>query len=280
VKISIISGRSGAGKTICLHVLEDLGYYCIDNLPVHLLPHLIEHIIQNAEKIAIGLDARNLPTDLNQLSQLIQTVKSNGHQCQLIYLNADDSVLIKRFSETRRKHPLSNEHTSLQEALHIESSLLEPVADLADLQLDTSQLTTHQLRHIITQRVSAHRPELSLLLQSFGYKFGIPADSDFVFDVRFLSNPYWEPELRVLTGLDPKVHAFMDSKPETQEFIQQLSNFLSTWMPHFIASNRSYMTISIGCTGGQHRSVFIVDALEKRLIHDEVIVQVRHRELE
>lgn len=279
MKISIISGRSGSGKTICLHVLEDLGYYCIDNLPVTLLPNLLEHIQHNAPKVAIGLDARNLPDNLDQFNQIIADIKTKGHDCQIIYLDANDTVLLKRFSETRRKHPLSNVDTSLLEALQIEKKLLEPVTYLADLQVDTSQLTLHQLREVVTQRISVTHRGLSLLLQSFGYKFGVPLDSDFVFDVRFLPNPYWHPELRPFTGLDMNVQAYISEKPETSQFIQQLSDFLTTWIPHFKASNRSYMTISIGCTGGQHRSVFLVETLNKILASNHLEIQVRHREL-
>jgi len=279
MKISIISGRSGSGKTICLHVLEDLGFYCIDNLPVSLLPNLIEHIKFNAQKIAIGLDARNLPTSLDQFNELISQIKQQGHQCQIIYLDAEDAVLLKRFSETRRKHPLTNTNISLKEALRAEKKLLEPVTDLADLCLDTSSLSMHQLRDIVSQRIAEHKGELSLLLQSFGYKFGVPRDSDFVFDVRFLPNPYWQPELRPFTGMDSAVQNFILQKPETELFIQQLTSFLEQWIPSFIASNRSYMTISIGCTGGQHRSVFIAEKIKQRLENQQLPIQLRHREL-
>lgn len=279
MKISLISGRSGSGKTICLHVLEDLGYYCIDNLPVSLLSSLMAHIQHHAAKVAIGLDPRNLPPNVDSFQKILTTIKQSGHECQIIYLDAEDAVLLKRFSETRRKHPLSNDQTSLQEALQIEKRLLEQVADLADFRLDTSQLSMPELCTVVTERIAAHPRDLSLLLQSFGYKFGIPRDSDFIFDVRFLPNPYWEPELRRLTGKDPAVQRFITSKPEAQVFIQWLTDFLIRWLPHFKASNRTYMTISIGCTGGQHRSVFIVEQLRYNLKQQYTAIQMRHREL-
>ena len=279
MELSIISGRSGSGKSISLHVLEDLGYYCIDNLPVSLLPGLIEHIKENYDKVAIGIDARNLPHDLDQFHQTIKNITQNGLTLQIIYLDADDNTLLKRFSETRRKHPLSNKKISLHEAIQIEKKLLLPIAHLADLHIDTTQLTLHQLSQLISERVNKKSQHLSVLLQSFGYKYGIPTDSDFIFDVRFLPNPYWQMELRPFTGQDDIIQEFLADKPETGLFLQQVSEFLSTWIPHFEMNNRKYITISVGCTGGQHRSVFIIEKLFERLKNNSLEIQLRHREL-
>lgn len=279
MKIIILSGRSGSGKSISLHVLEDLGYYCIDNLPAPLLPTLIEHVKTNYHQIALGIDARNLPQNIDQFYDFIKTLQQSGHRCQIIYLDADDNTLIKRFSETRRKHPLTNHDVALQEAIKREKELLEPIAHLADLRVDTSYFTMQQLRELICERVFQEKPALSLLIQSFGYKFGIPQDSDFVFDVRCLPNPYWQPELRPYSGLDQQIANFLEKKPETLQILHYLEHFLDEWIPFFTVSNRSYMTISIGCTGGRHRSVYIAEKLLHYLNRHGKNIQMRHREL-
>ena len=277
--LSIISGRSGSGKSICLHVLEDLGYYCIDNLPVSLLPQLLEHIEHSYDKVGIGIDARNLPSDLDQFQKIITSLQRTDVNLQILYLDADENTLLKRFSETRRKHPLSDEKTSLQEAIQIEQQLLTPVAELANLQVDTSQFTLYQLRELICQHLGQRQKPMTVMLQSFGYKFGIPTDSDFTFDVRFLANPYWHPALRPLNGLDDEIQQFILQQPETEAYLSQLTHFLETLIPQFESSHRTYMTISIGCTGGQHRSVFIVEKLIERLATAPFTIQTRHREL-
>lgn len=279
MKLLIVSGRSGSGKSISLHVLEDLGYYCIDNLPASLLPQLITHVGSNYSELAIGIDARNLPYDLDQFNLILDDLKNAGVEVQIIYLDADDNTLLKRFSETRRKHPLSNANVSLQEAIQNEKLLLEPIAHLADLRVDTSQYNMHQLCELITARINKHPQQLSLLIQSFGYKFGVPPDSDFIFDVRCLPNPYWLPELRPLTGLAPKIQDFIASKPETQLMLEHLKKFFQTWIPYFESSNRNYMKIAIGCTGGQHRSVFIAEKLAEFLRQSGKDIQLRHREI-
>ncbi len=279
MKLIIVSGRSGSGKSISLHLLEDSGYYCIDNLPATLLLTLIEHIQDSYQKIAIGIDARNLPHDLDHFHQTILDVKKAGHDCQILYLDADNNTLFKRFSETRRKHPLTDTDTSLQEAIEQEKELLQPIAHLADFRLETSHLTLHQLRQTINNRICHTQNNFSLLLQSFGYKYGIPQDSDYIFDVRFLPNPYWQTELRQYTGLDKEIKNFLMQHTETTQHLNVLKDFLLNWIPLFIASNRSYMTISIGCTGGQHRSVFIANALAKLLKKNGQSSQLRHREL-
>lgn len=279
MRVVMVSGRSGSGKSICLHALEDAGFYCLDNLPLHLLPQLIEHMSVEQEAIALGIDARNLPKDLTDFYHIVNQIKDQGIVCELVYLDADDATLMKRFSETRRKHPLGTKERSLAETIQDEKLLLMPIAELADVRIDTSHYSVHQLRQAITSRVGAKNQGLSLLIESFGFKYGVPGDSDFVFDVRCLPNPYWEPELRAHHGMETPVIEFLASKPETASMLDDLFNFLSQWIPAFIQSHRNYLTIAIGCTGGQHRSVYVAEALAKRLrtIHPDL--QVRHREL-
>ncbi|NNM59739.1 MAG: RNase adapter RapZ [Legionellales bacterium] len=279
MNIIIVSGRSGSGKSITLHLLEDIEYYCIDNLPVSMLPTLASHLKNSYDKIAIGIDARNLPHDLDQFHHMLEKFYAAGNRCEIIYLDADDNTLIKRFSETRRKHPLSNQNISLAEAIEKEKRLLEPIAHMADLRVDTTNYTIYQLREILTSRINRENRSLSLLIQSFGYKFGVPSDSDYVFDIRCLPNPYWETELRHQTGLDLPVQEFLDKKPETEQMRRSLIDFLEMWIPQYEATNRTYMTISIGCTGGQHRSVYLAKLIYDHFSKTRKNVQMRHREL-
>lgn len=280
MKIIIVSGRSGSGKSISLHLLEDLGYYCIDNLPATLIPQLIGHLQDSYEKIAIGIDARNLPRDLDEFRNIIENFQKKSINCEIIYLDAEDATLIKRFNETRRKHPLSDKHTSLAEAILKEKSLLEPIAHLADLTIDTTHFNIHQLRDVIKLRIVKKDTELSLLIQSFGFKFGVPIDSDLVFDVRCLPNPYWHHELRPFTGQDAKIIEFLNKNNDSQALLNDITQYLERWIPKFQASNRNYMTVSIGCTGGQHRSVYIAEQLMKHFVKTSGNIQLRHRELE
>lgn len=280
MRLLIVSGRSGSGKTISLNTLEDLGYYCVDNLPVDLLPNLIDKLTLRHPRLAVSIDARNLPSNANELKEVISQLKKpdDGH-CSILYLDADDKILLKRFSETRRKHPLTNSHLSLQEAMQQERILLSPLSNMADISLDTSHLTTHQLCSLIRDKV-AQEPNsvLQLLLQSFGFKHGMPPEADFVFDVRCLPNPYWVPSLRNLTGLDTEVASYLSNESDVNLMIEDIMRFLENWVPRFQKDNRSYLTVGIGCTGGQHRSVYITHELEKRT-HDRYNVQVRHRDL-
>jgi UPF0042 nucleotide-binding protein len=280
MKITIISGRAGSGKSICLHVLEDFGYYCIDNLPVVLLPALIEQLKPHQKHVAINIDARNSTTDLEQFTQVIQTITSSN-TCEIIFFDADESVLLKRFSETRRKHPLSSTQTPLKEALAREAELLEPISYLANLRIDTSRLSVQQLRDLIIDRIISRTEQqgLSLLFQSFGYKFGVPLDADFTFDVRCLANPYWEPSLRSFNGLDNEVAHFLEQQPMTEKMLTDITQFLTTWLPEFENGNRNYLTVGIGCTGGQHRSVYIAEQLAKHFQKTHSNTQIRHREL-
>lgn len=279
MKIVIVTGRSGSGKSISLHLLEDMGYYCIDNLPASLIPSLVQYISQQYEKIAVGIDARNPPTDLNTFHDLIKNYKTSGVDCDVLYLDAEDHTLIKRFNETRRKHPLTNDKLSLQDAIKQEKKILDPIAHLADLVIDTTHYSHQELRDIIWARLGQKTTALSLLVQSFGFKFGVPSDSDFVFDVRMLPNPYWYPELRPYTGLDEKIQTFLGSKEETQKVLHELEDFLMKWIPYFEKSDKNYMTISIGCTGGIHRSVYVAKMLHQYLSTKREGVQIRHREL-
>ncbi|MEK8020446.1 MAG: RNase adapter RapZ [Candidatus Parabeggiatoa sp.] len=279
IKLIIVSGLSGAGKTIALHSLEDMDIYCIDNLPVGLLPTFIEQSSQYGkiyECVAVGIDARTLA--LHDVSALLQTLSDTHTGYQVLFLEADDTVLIKRFSETRRKHPLTKQNVPLVEAISLERQLLEPLACRADIRINTSLTHVHQLRDMIRLRVGLCRKQaFSLLFQSFGFKYGIPFDADFVFDVRCLPNPHWTTN-RNLTGRDLAVINFLEAQPQVQQMCQDLIAFLETWIAQFAADDRSYLTIAIGCTGGQHRSVYLANLVAQHFTQRYEVL-VRHREL-
>lgn len=285
MRLFIISGLSGSGKSIALQVLEDLGAYCIDNLPVGLLPAFVAqmptalHITY--ENAAVGIDARNLVHDFAHFSDMLEHIKPQGIDCQIFFLEADDATLLKRFSETRRKHPLTSRTNSLTEAINIEREMLKPIAMNADWRIDTSRTNIHQLRDLIRDRVGTRPTQsLSLLFMSFGYKHGVPGDADFVFDVRCLPNPHWEPELRARTGQDPQVVNYLEKQLHVNEMFMELKNFLETWLPRFEADNRNYLTVAIGCTGGQHRSVYLAERLTDHFRKNWSNVLTRHRELQ
>jgi len=270
-RLIIISGLSGAGKSIALHTLEDLGFYCIDNLPVNLLVELTKnfdnYLDKNHMQLAVGIDARLPVTSLNILPSSIEGLVNNGVQVQMVFLEADNSILAKRFSETRRKHPLSSDKIALSEAINKERNILSSLSDISDLKIDTSHTTVHDLRQLLRQQISGFSNEkLSLQLLSFGYKHGLPYDADFVFDVRVLPNPYWEKSLREFSGKDPAVIEFLSKQQPVNRMLDQIESFLREWIPQFEAGNRSYMTLAIGCTGGHHRSVFMVEHLAERLV--------------
>lgn len=284
MKLVIISGRSGSGKSTALHVLEDLGYYCIDNIPGGLLPALIEEMQQHQNEgrrqVAISVDARNLPANLKRFPDIIKSIDNTAIDYSIAYLDADDQSILTRFSSTRRKHPLSDESTSLEEAIRMESELLDPIATLADLKIDTTHLNLHQLRDIVTQKVARQSStNLALMFESFGFKRGVPADADLVFDVRCLPNPHWDANLREHNGTDSEIIAFFENHPIVEEMFDDICGYLEKWLPCFEANNRSYMTVAIGCTGGQHRSVYLAERLAKKFNQPASNVQVRHREL-
>jgi len=285
MKLVIISGLSGSGKTVALHTLEDEDYYCVDNLPLGLLPDFIDRVlnrtIQPYNQIAVGIDARSDADDLRKFNEIIEPLKNKKLKLEVIYLQADLPTLIKRFSDTRRKHPLTSKGLPLSEAIEIERSLLSEIASKADLYVDTTYTNVHQLRDFIKERVIKHAEAgLSLLFQSFGFKHGTPTDSDFVFDVRCLPNPHWEPNLRPKTGLDIDVIEFLQSEEEVNDMLKQISGFLQYWIPKFEQQNRYYLTVSIGCTGGQHRSVFIAQRLYDDFRSIVKNVSIRHREIQ
>ena len=282
MKLVVISGRSGSGKTTALHVLEDIGYYCVDNLPVSLLRQLMDELRQSTpavSMVAIGIDVRNSPAQLQKLPNVLRDLVQDGVDSQVIYLDADDETLIKRFSETRRKHPISNDTNTLREAIAREREILNPVSSSASLIIDTSLMTLHQLRDQIKSRVGEDIDSMAVLIESFGFKNGIPKDADLVFDVRCLPNPHWITSLRAKTGLDTEVQEYLASHETVREMIDDIIQYLDKWLPRFAANNRSYMTVSIGCTGGQHRSVYITEVLRQHLVKHFPNVQARHREL-
>jgi RNase adapter protein RapZ len=276
----IVSGLSGSGKTLALQALEDAGHYCIDNLPAVLLPEFAERVLGSGEKnVAIGLDARNraflveAPTALERLEKL-------GVRYRIIFLHADESVLVKRFKETRRRHPMAGADTSLLEAIRRERELLEPLARAASFRIDTTRTTPHDLRNQVRDFVRGEEtPGMTLLFESFGYKNGTPLDADFVFDVRCLPNPHWEPNLRQLTGLEQPVIEYMERHAEVHEMFEEVKRFLQTWLPRFEREDRTYVTIALGCTGGMHRSVYLVNRLAAHFAGLGYKTQVRHREL-
>jgi RNase adapter protein RapZ len=285
MKLVIISGRSGSGKSTALHALEDAGYNCIDNFPAGLLPALVHNALTNRtqkmQPLAVSIDARNSAADLQRFPEMLLSLDRMDLDCEVIYLDALSATLVKRFSETRRRHPLTNPQTDLRQAIEAERDILSNIADLADLFIDTTQLDHPGLSDLINARiVKRQEPGMSLLFRSFGYKFGVPVDSDLVFDIRCLANPYWIPELRRLTGMDGAVERYFDAQPEVQSMQDDICHYLEAWLPKFQQSNRMYMTVAIGCTGGQHRSVYMAEKLCAHFEQQMSNVLVRHRELE
>ncbi|MGO2241388.1 MAG: RNase adapter RapZ [Halomonas sp.] len=283
MQLVIISGRSGSGKSIALQALEDLGYYAIDNLPVMLLGSLVDELRDQGDRahLAVSIDARNLPGALERLPSLLQELRQRTIDFQVIYLTTDARILLERYSATRRRHPLTrNSEMTLEEAINKEEETLHDIRDLADLLIDTSRLSVHDLRRRITDQVAhQQRDQLTLTFESFGYKRGVPLDADLVFDVRCLPNPYWDPTLRQSTGRDANIVAFLKSYPVVDAMSNDIQAWLERWLPAYQNSQRSYMTVAIGCTGGQHRSVYMVEQLAKGLAARVGEVQLRHREL-
>lgn len=284
MRLIIVSGLSGSGKTVALHVLEDLDFYCIDNLPAALLDTLVSRFVDSDEStfdsLAVGIDARNRAEDLASLPTLIRKFRDGGVSCEVVFLQAEDEILLKRYSETRRKHPLADKGLSLQEAIGRERELLGPIIDTADIVIDTTRTNVYQLRDTMRERIRARSEnELSILIQSFGFKHGVPTDADFVFDLRCLPNPYWETQLRPLTGKDAAVAAYLDDKDDVQEMYADILAFLHKWIPNYVDFHRNYLTVALGCTGGQHRSVYMVEKLAVDLGEKYPHVLTRHNEL-
>ena len=281
MRIIILSGLSGSGKSVALHMLEDLGFYCIDNIPAALLKPFISYTVRSLEstyeRAAIGLDARNTAAEIATVPQLIDELRRSGIECEAIFLLASEEELLRRFAETRRKHPMSRDNVDLREAMAMERQLLEPIVYAADLVVDTSKMGVHTLRDLIHQRVEQRSiGRLSITFESFGFKHGIPGDADFVFDARSLPNPYWEPSLRKLTGRDPEVIRFLEGHTNVATLIADIAGFIRARVPEYQASNRGYLTVAVGCTGGQHRSVYIVERLAEDFAGEFANVTARH----
>ena len=277
-RILIVTGQSGSGKSSALQVLEDLGYYCIDNLPLALLPEIVDKLDQenNLEQLALGVDVRSTRADLQEFDLVFEQLQKHG-SVDIIYLTTQDQELIARFSASRRPHPLSSRFKSLNECIQEEKNLLMPIQFRSTVHIDTTDKSVHDLKHVLLSKLG-QTDKLIVILQSFGYKHGIPLDADYVFDVRHLPNPHWDLELRKYSGLDAPVQEFLQQSSQTHEMFQDIHQFLEKWLPAFAEGHRHYITISIGCTGGQHRSVYIVDRLKKAL-EAKWSIQVLHREM-
>ncbi len=284
-ELLIVSGLSGAGKSIVLDMLEDLNYYCMDNLPLSMLgtlhPRALATTDPRCKRLAIGIDART-GGHIEQLPTLIETLRDANPDflTRVMFLHADTEVLLKRFSETRRKHPLTNDTTSLTDALSAERRLLEPIAEIADFSIETSRSNLHELRERVRNTLAASdQTQMMLQLQSFGFKYGVPDGVDLVFDVRCLPNPHWEPSLRKLTGRDPQIQSWLGEQQAVQDMATDIHDFLLRWLPAYQQQNRNYLTVAIGCTGGQHRSVYLVESLARRLTASDRKILIRHTEI-
>lgn len=284
MRLVIVSGLSGSGKSVALNMLEDLGWYCIDNLPAGLLNAFVAHALRGPQPVyartAVGLDARNEPDEIAGIPQMVRELRRSGISCEIIYLYADETSLLRRYGETRRRHPLVREGVDLKEAIAGESKLLEPISYSADLVIDTSRTSVHELRELIRARVEQRRSaRLSIMFESFGFKQGIPSGADFVFDARTLPNPYWVPELKPLTGRDAPVVAFLEAEPAVQALLDDIIAFVERRIPLYVENNRGYLTVAVGCTGGQHRSVYLVERLAAHFAARYPGVVARHAAL-
>ncbi|UCG73141.1 MAG: RNase adapter RapZ [Chromatiales bacterium] len=284
MRLVIISGLSGSGKSVALNLLEDMGFYCIDNVPAMLVETMVSQVIASGhadyENLAMGVDARNRSADLESVPAMAHRLREGGIQCEVVFLHADDDILLKRYSETRRRHPLRREGDSLKDAIALERELLGPIIDAAELVIDTTRTSIYELRDTLRERVGLRQlPNLSILVESFGFKHGLPADADFVFDLRCLPNPYWEIHLRALTGREQPVVEFLDASEAVQDMYRDILGFLEHWIPRYVDFHRNYLTIALGCTGGQHRSVYMADKLAAALSAKHEDVLTRHTEL-
>lgn len=283
IHLIVLTGMSGGGKTVALRALEDLEFYCVDNLPSALLPQLVNAVITGNSKhrrIAVGVDVRNRGTDFAQMPSVLSELAAAGVQVHLVFLDCRDDVLIKRYSETRRRHPLATRGLSLADAIVEERRLLRPLMAIAEKVIDSSELNVHQLRRLVATGYAQATEGLTLMFQSFAFKRGLPLDADFVFDARCLPNPHWDSRLRPLSGKDTPVSEWLEAKPEVAQFRNDLSGFLDAWLPRFEADGRSYVTICIGCTGGRHRSVYLAERLAEHFRQRYAQVLTYHREME
>lgn len=283
-RLLVLTGMSGGGKTVALRALEDLDYYCVDNLPVELLPDLVHEVTSGSRggrvPIAVGVDVRNRAEDLERMPAVLSELVAEHVQVRLLFLDTRDDVLLKRYSETRRRHPLTAGGLSLPDAIARERRLLRPLATIAERTLDTSDLNVHQLRRLIATEIGRDRDATTLLFESFAYRRGLPLDADVVFDARCLPNPHWDPRLRPLSGKDQAVREFLAAQPLVQDFENDIATYLVKWLPRFETEDRSYVTVSIGCTGGRHRSVYLAERLAERFRGGTRQVLSYHRELE
>jgi len=284
MKFIIVTGMSGSGKTIALHALEDEGFYCIDNMPVFLVRHFTESLIRENtpgyKLSAIGLDVRADHDGFNEIPEIVKTLKQAGVETEIVSLETEDDILIKRFSETRRKHPLTDQNTKLTAAIRREREILKPLTDNSTIRIDTSNTTLHQLRKQIRDRVArVDGDNMTLQIESFGFKYGAPKDADFVFDVRCLPNPHWQSNLRPLTGKDQPVIEFLEAQQQADDLYHDIRHFVEKWIPAFKADGRSYLTVAVGCTGGQHRSVYMVEKLRAYFEKLDIVMIHSHREL-
>jgi UPF0042 nucleotide-binding protein len=280
----VLTGMSGGGKTVALRALEDMEFYCVDNLPTGLLPQLVQAVLDNhrgaQRRIAVGVDVRNPGEDLRQMPEVLAALAAGGVQVHLIFIDCRDEVLIKRYSETRRRHPLALRGVSLADAIASERRLLRPLMAIAERVIDSSELNVHQLRRLIAAGYAQATARLTLMFQSFAYRRGLPLDADFVFDARCLPNPHWQAALRPLSGKDAPVRDFLEAEPMVAEYYTDTVRWLDTWLPRFEQDDRSYVTIAVGCTGGRHRSVHLVEKLAAHYRRQRESVLTFHRELE
>ncbi|HGM0352122.1 TPA: RNase adapter RapZ [Neisseria meningitidis] len=279
MKIVLISGLSGSGKSVALRQMEDSGYFCVDNLPLEMLPALVSYHIERADEteLVVSVDVRS-GIDIAQAREQIAYLRGLGHRVEVLFVEAEEGVLVRRFSETRRGHPLSNQDMTLLESLKKEREWLFPLKEIAYC-IDTSQMNAQQLRQAVRQWLKVERTGLLVILESFGFKYGVPANADFIFDMRSLPNPYYDLELRAFTGTDRPVRDYLDGQPLVQEMVDDIERFVTHWLPRLEDESRSYVTVAIGCTGGQHRSVYVVEELAGRL-QGRYELLIRHRQMQ
>jgi len=279
----LVTGLSGAGKSTALRALEDLGYNCVDNLPAALLREFAQHVSHGPpaySRVALGIDARSPEHDLADIPRWLDSLSGTGIACQMLFLEADSKAIIKRFSETRRRHPLTGDVHALPQAIRKESALLGGLRERADWVVDTSDTNIHQLRRQVWKCIDADNESMTIVLESFAFKRGVPQDVDFIFDARILPNPHWVEALREFSGLDEPVRKWLENDPSVERMIGDVLGFLKAWLPEFRDSQRSYVTVGIGCTGGRHRSVYLVDRLAAGLGEEFGDVLIHHRELQ